>query len=435
MEFSIDQVLGMAPDAASAAAGRKLAAVKAWQTLGRSPETIWGECQGSALYQVRCSLGDLSYKCSCPSRKFPCKHVLGLLLLAAGTPDALHDGPSPDWVSEWLGKREAAAKQRETRRANQDAPVDATAQAKRAEKRSERVAAGIEQLQRWLADLARSGLATLEAQPASFWDSQAARLVDSQAPGLASRVRRLAGVPRATPDWPQRLAEQLGRVALAAHAFGRIESLEPALQQDVRQLIGWTLKEDEVEAVGERVDDAWTVIGQTTDDEERIRVQRNWLVGERSRRTALVLQFAPGAAPFPEMIVPGTRFAAEIVYYPSAWPQRARISARRGEPVAAVEQLPGIASCVEFLDQVGVALARQPWLDRFAAVLSGVAPAVRGDRWQLQDTKGDALPLAGKRHWRLLALSGGAAVDVAAEWDGEALWPLGVVAEARFHAL
>ncbi|HVX11122.1 MAG TPA: SWIM zinc finger family protein [Pirellulales bacterium] len=435
MEFSIDQVLGMAPDASSAAAGRKLAAVKSWQNLGRSAEAIWGECQGSAVYQVRCSLADLSYKCSCPSRKFPCKHVLGLLLVATGTPSALNEGEPPDWVVEWLGKREAAARQRETRRANAGAPVDAAAQAKRAEKRSERVAAGVEQLQRWLSDLARNGLAALETQPASFWEAEAARLVDAQAPGLAGRIRGLASVPRATPDWPRRLAEQLGRVALAAHAFNRLDSIAPLLREDVRQFVGWTLKEDEVEAVGERVDDAWIVIGQTIDDEERIRVQRNWLFGDRSRRTALVLQFAAGAAPFAETFVPGTQFTAEIVYYPSAWPQRARVSVRRGESVAAIERLPGSPSCTAFLDEVTAALVRQPWLDRFPAVLSGVVPAVDGERWQIQDSAGGALPLTGRRHWRLLALSGGAAVDLAGEWNGESLWPLGVAVAGKFHAL
>ncbi len=43
------------------------------------------------------------YKCSCPSRKFPCKHALGLLLLWAGEGGGGAAGATaPDWAGEWL---------------------------------------------------------------------------------------------------------------------------------------------------------------------------------------------------------------------------------------------------------------------------------------------------------------------------------------------
>src|SRR5215213_6938743 len=116
MQVTADQILALAPDASSAAAGRKLASTKGWQGLGRRPAALWGECQGSALYQVRVDLSDLTAKCSCPSRKFPCKHALGLLLLAATTPAALTGSEPPDWVSDWLGRRAAAAGRREEKK-------------------------------------------------------------------------------------------------------------------------------------------------------------------------------------------------------------------------------------------------------------------------------------------------------------------------------
>src|SRR3954469_20588843 len=113
MQLTADQVLALAPDASSAAAGRKLAGTKGWHRLGRNPAALWGECQGSALYQVRVDLADLTTRCSCPSRKFPCKHALGLLLLAAATPAALPAGEPPAWVGDWLGRRAATAERRE----------------------------------------------------------------------------------------------------------------------------------------------------------------------------------------------------------------------------------------------------------------------------------------------------------------------------------
>ena len=121
MNLTVDQVLALAPDAAAAAAGRKLASVKPWRGLGRSPAALWGECQGSALYQVRVDLADLTIKCSCPSRKFPCKHGLGLLLLASGAPAAVPEAEPPEWVSDWLARRATTAEKRQAAKSPQQA--------------------------------------------------------------------------------------------------------------------------------------------------------------------------------------------------------------------------------------------------------------------------------------------------------------------------
>ncbi|MRT44910.1 SWIM zinc finger family protein, partial [Xylella fastidiosa subsp. multiplex] len=90
VRWSADQVLALAPDAASRKAGSKLGAAGPWSEAGSSDEgAVWGLCKGSGSkpYQTVVDLADAAgpaYKCSCPSRKFPCKHALGLLLLWAG---------------------------------------------------------------------------------------------------------------------------------------------------------------------------------------------------------------------------------------------------------------------------------------------------------------------------------------------------------------
>ncbi|HET7036316.1 MAG TPA: SWIM zinc finger family protein [Thermomicrobiaceae bacterium] len=443
MSLTVEQVLALAPDAGAVAAGRKLGQAGVWRGLGRSARALWGECQGSALYQVRVDLADLAVACSCPSRKFPCKHGLGLLLLAAASPAAVPEGEPPEWVSAWLARRAERAAQRApdapVKKRPEKPPASADrAAARRADQRRARVAAGIEALDRWLSDLVRTGLASVATQPATFWEQQAARLVDAQAPGLAARVRRLAAIPNSSPDWPERLLGQLGRLALLTESYRRIEELEPALQEDVRGAVGWTLSREEVVARGEAQADEWLILGQRVTVEERLRAQSTWLLGARSGRFALVLQYANGRAAFPETLLPGSRLAAELVYWPSAYPLRALMARRQDKEIPMSGPVRGATTVAAFLDGAANALAQQPWLERLPCALRGVVArqeASAGVRWLLVDAEGVALPLAPGEHWRLLALSGGRPVDLLGEWGGEAVLPLGVVADGAYHRL
>jgi hypothetical protein len=364
-------------------------------------------------------------------------------VLAASAEEALPPAEPPVWVAEWLTRRATGAGRREVKAripaaaATTEKPVAAGAQvARRTERRRARVAAGLDALDRWLEDLVRNGLAAVESQPATFWDGQAARLVDAQAPGVAARVRRLAAIPHASSDWPARLLEALGRLALLTHAFRRLDALDPALQEDVRTAIGWSASQEQVAATGEVVTDDWLVLGQRVTVEERLRTQWTWLCGARAGRGALVLQFAHGSAPFENLLVPGTHQEAELVYWPSSWPQRALVRLRRGGPAPLRGRLPGAQDLAAFLDEVATATARHPWLERVPGALREVIPwRDETGNWLVRDRAGAGLPLARGEYWQLLALSGGRAVDLTGEWDGEALLPLGVVVDDAFHPL
>src|SRR4051794_40194977 len=146
MPLTLDQVASLAPDASALAAGKKTADARQWSALGQSDAALWGECKGSAVYQTRVALSDLASKCTCPSRKFPCKHALGLMFLCAQEPARLPVAQTPDWVAEWLGKRTETATRRKERAEERAAPPDPEAQAKRAGKRAERVRAGADAL-------------------------------------------------------------------------------------------------------------------------------------------------------------------------------------------------------------------------------------------------------------------------------------------------
>ena len=229
---------------------------------------------------------------------------------------------------------------------------------------------------------------------------------------------------------------ELGRIALVTEASRRLDALDAPLRDDLRALVGWTLKDEEVIARGTAVDDRWLVIGQRTEEEPRLRVQRSWLLGLESGRYALVLQFAVGLAPFAESFIPGTLLDARVRYWPSAYPTRALVEERRGTPEPWAGQPLGYPGFDDLLGATASALAAQPWLDRLPCVVRDVRPARRdATRWYLIDDAGRALPLASRDHRRLLAISGGHPMHVAAEWDGETLQPLAAMLGDDFDGL
>ena len=434
MDLTAEQVLALAPDPAAAGAGKKLGDQKHWKNLGRNTAALWGECQGSALYQTKVDLTEFAYGCSCPSRKLPCKHVLGLLLLTVHSPGHVAEGTAPEWITTWLEKRSATQRRKEEKQSGPAKPVDAAAQAKRSEKRESNVADGIEQLDLWLNDLIRQGLAGLELKSPAFWEDQARRLVDAQAKGLANRVRRLGEIPGSSADWPRQLLIELGRLALLTQAFRRIESLDLALQQEVRQLIGWTVSQEELAAQGDVVADRWLVLSQSLEEEDRIQVQRNWLRGESTGQSALILQFAFGGSGFTESIIPGTVLDAELLFYPGASRQRAQIKTRRGD-VARIQRQPAGSSVEQLFQHSAETLAQHPWMERQICVLEDVHLIPRSDRWRVQDAAGAGLQLRSGPHWKLLALTGGRAATLAAIWDGVLLAPCGVFVDGAYHLL
>ncbi|GLV59878.1 hypothetical protein KDH_67020 [Dictyobacter sp. S3.2.2.5] len=439
LHITTDQVSQMAPDASAAKAGKKLALEKFWSNLGHNGQAIWGECQGSSLYQVRVERSTFTTQCSCPSRKLPCKHSLGLLFLAASVPTALPESEPVEWVSSWLSKREAQQKRQETRSTSAAQPPDAAKQKKTIEKREEKVQQGINQLDLWLNDLIRNGLGSLEAQPNSFWEEQAAQMVDAQASGLATRVRALAAIPNASKDWTSKLLAQMGKLALLSEAYQHQERLSAEMQENVRQLVGWALKEPEVLERGSHISDDWLFLGQTRENVERGRAQRTWLYGTASSQSTFVLQFSYMGAPFGENYPLGTHQQAELVYWPGVVPQRALFAQRHGISLPIQERLPGVASFAAFQDGVARQLGRNPWQERFLCLIQDSLPVYDQENksWWLSDQQGQALPLARRQdeHWKLLALSGGHPLDLAAEWNGEALMPLGALIDHSYHLL
>lgn len=437
VNFTVDQILAMAPDAGSAKSGRELAVPRKWVSLGSNNSAAWGECQGSGSlpYQTRIDLEDVAFKCSCPSRKFPCKHSLGLFLMLVQQADALTEKEPPAWVTEWLSSRHSRAEKKVKNEEEGEKPVDAVAQAKRQEQRKVKVAAGITELDRFLQDTVRQGLATLQNKPYKFWGDVAARLVDAQASGLARLIKDCAGISATGEGWQERLLAKLGMIYLLVEAHSRLDQLPAHLKDEVNTLIGYSISQDEL-LKRDGVRDVWQVVGQRVEQEDRLRVQRTWLQGTNSQSWALVLSFAHGTAPLDNSLELGTAVDAELVFAPSASPLRALVKAKFDQ----VNQLGDFnaRTVLGAIEQYSEALARSPWTERFPMALKQVVLIHGGDgNWSVRDQENRALPLKAQPTtiWQILSVSGGHPITLFGEWDGAILAPQAVATGSCFYRL
>ncbi|MDD3482714.1 SWIM zinc finger domain-containing protein [Azovibrio restrictus] len=442
MQLSASEILQLSPDDASAKAAKGLVVPGKWPRLEYDERAIWGECQGSGSkpYQVQFDKSGPAFRCTCPSRKFPCKHGLALLLLMAQNPTNFSAAEAPAWVTEWLASRQQRAEKQEARIAEKrDAPVDPQASARREDARRQRMATGMEELERWLTDRLRQGLAQLPGQ-AAIWEEMARRMVDAQAPGLAFRLRQIGARVGQDENWPGYVLGGLGQLRVLIDAFRRLDSLPLAVQQDVRAALGLAVDRDSVLATGERLRDDWLVLGQSIDEDGNLWSRRVWLFGRQSGRTALLLDFAHGNRRFEQNYVTASNLNGELAFFPGNLPLRALGTGdmqllpvspeTRADSTANPKKGPNLTALPTgqldtALTALAQAVAANPWQSPLPMMLEGV-PYLSQRGWSLHcpEQRRLTLRLRDEDGWQLLAASGGAPLTVFGEWNGEVLRPL-----------
>lgn len=440
-----DQVLLLAPDRQSAAAASGAADPAAWSAAGCDDEVLWGQYVATAAepYEVSVALEVAAFRCTCPSRKLPCKHCLGLLLLYAQ--HQLAPARRLSFVDEWLqrrARREAAMQAHDGPQPASDgdaptpvqgsvlgapsprvAPDGDQARSRRRTERAERMRAGLVEFDRWLADRIRVGLAAAELGHADTWDRAAARLVDAQCGGLANRVKRVAARVGQHQHWHDDVLDELAVLHLLVQGALRTGSLPDDLADGVHAATGLTTTQAEVLA-GVPSTSRWHVLGESRVREDRITVQRTWLRADDARTWALLLSFGALGRDVESDHEVGTRFIADVHWYPGAQPLRALVGAvhQPPEPDPVAPQALGVG---EALAAAGWMLAAEPWLERVPVCMAATPVPVGDGRWVLAD-HGGAVPLAPGfgRVPEMVALSGGAPLVLMGEWSADGVLPL-----------
>ncbi|TAD91757.1 MAG: SWIM zinc finger family protein [Bacteroidetes bacterium] len=405
------QVLALAPDDASAKAAQGLVKPAKWVTLGAFEGGLWGECQGSGKtpYLTYVDLGNTAFKCSCPSRKFPCKHGLGLYLLYAQHPKGF-DTPAqlPPDLQQWLQKRQAKT---ETKNEKEHKPVDEAARQKRQEARHQKVEQGIAALQVWLKDLVRGGIAQVPQQMPGLALGMAARMVDAQAPGLAWQLRRLSDLNYFEDGWQLNFLRSISGLYMATLLHGQKSAAAAKQAADSNLYVGYPVAKEEVLQQPAMADN-WLVLAKNTSIEDNLTAETTWLYGLQHKKFAQHLQFLVRNQVPEVLLTTGTILQAELVFYPGTYPLRALFKSGT-QQVNLQPQFTEHMGMDRVKQTASGLLAHNPFLENIPFLLPGVTLQQGAAHWLLADAQKGSLPLLNpeKDRYHLLAATGGQAFD------------------------
>lgn len=427
LNLTEEQISQLAPDAASVKAGKGLASRAKWVLLEYSDRAIWGHCQGSGKtpYQTVVDAKNIAFKCSCPSRKFPCKHGLGLLYMYASSSECFRQAEEPDWVTAWLSKREEKAEKKEQKE-KKETPVDEAAQAKRRALRHQKVLGGIEELQIWMKDLLRNGLLNVPERAYELFEAISRRMVDAQAPGLAGRLRALQDMDYYAEDWKYKLTDKLGKLYLLTESYKNLVNLPADWQSEVRSQIGYSQSKEDVTA-GEPVADEWLVLHTRSSKMNELRTETFWLYGKTSGRMAIYLNFMAAGA-LPEFsLVSGAAYRGQLYFYRGvgalrALPKDIQWSAENFLPAF----YPDLQEAVRAYRTI---VRTNPFAEEVPLLVENVRLIKNGNADYLLDAEGRIVPLHIEDPVRIdvLAITGGKPFSAfvladATAWELKTIW-------------
>lgn len=192
--ITIDEayISAAAPNAEAVKNGRALVAkgklvalhVDAAETL------LFGDCAGSGKvpYKVSCDFARAdqpTYRCSCPSRQFPCKHCVGLMFAYVLKKSSFKTADVPADLAE---KREKLITRVEKKKEEAEKPrtVNKAALAKKIQAQLD----GLDLLEKLTLDVTRIGIGNMNAKTAREIEEKARQLGNAYLPGAQAALHR-----------------------------------------------------------------------------------------------------------------------------------------------------------------------------------------------------------------------------------------------------
>jgi hypothetical protein len=441
------QAESLTPDSGTLNRARKIAKSNKYQDVGASERAIWGVALGSSNYNSYVDLQGPAFKCSCPVKKLPCKHIMGLMLLVANDPDTVCSNDHPEALQEWLNKRDSTAQAKATKaekKASGDSETDTATKAKRAEQREARVQQGINELRLFLEDTVSIGLLESSKLSSKTWLQIQKRLLDAQAKGLANIVEDIRLQLGIGSDWTDKVLSRIGELYRLIQAWENRDKLTPDQQDDIRLRIGWTKNREDV-MTGPLIEGQWLTISQELRYDSGLHTLESWLIHQESGQLAQQLSYASeqNTSALKRGLVLGQLIKGKAAWYSQWSKQRAEFefdnlfdqkSLDDFDWISAFAHKTLISACVEVQNK----RLRTPWPDHWPMLVQDARLVIQHDRLALADSEKTTLPLVTDTtpDSHLLAMMGNQTCTVfGLTQDGIHVRPLSCFVNQRWQSL
>ncbi len=187
MNITTKEVELLAPNADAAKNGRDLYSKKKLSQLSKSADNtlIFGQCAGSGKNPYYCSADYIEenvpvFRCNCPSRQIPCKHVLGLLYACANG-DTFVEADVPEDIASKRTKIEKRQEKKEKEKdevksSANEPPKNPKARLNALVKKTEAQLLGLEIAEKLIRSIVQTGLSSVDAQSKRTFSEQIKQL-------------------------------------------------------------------------------------------------------------------------------------------------------------------------------------------------------------------------------------------------------------------
>ena len=261
MTINKDYLLTIAPNESALKNGENLAKKNSYSNLTASSDGtyIGGFCTGSGASPYACSVDFIDpaapvFRCTCPSRQFPCKHILGLLYIYAEG-RSFQKGDVPEDILDKRKKKESRASAKA--KSDDAPPKDSPSRKRAAIKKIETQLNGLEETEKILHNIVSAGLGTLDAAKTKSIRALVKQLDSYYITGVQNELNDLLGLfnQAGEVDYYQCVGKIASLHTLVSRARAYFEKkLEHPDKMDseseIEELVGYPWKLEELRQYG-----------------------------------------------------------------------------------------------------------------------------------------------------------------------------------------
>jgi hypothetical protein len=149
-------------------------------------------------------------------------------------------------------------------------------------------------------------------------------------------------------------------------------------------------------------------------------VRKSWFFGQKTSVFAMILEYSHISQPFQKILKSGFDYSGELVFYPSAWPQRAIATDLEILENSAIKPPPFFENFEKTGEFFADALAKNPLLSEIPAPLENVQIIFQKNKFELVDSSQKIAPISCEKQvgWQILAKTGGQKFNIFTTWNG-----------------